>query len=62
MSFLNWFKRFFLQIESITVRARDRKGRYIKDDPNTKDVDEAYTTKNVKIKSKVKINNAFCSL
>jgi len=35
----------------MTVRARDNKGRYIKDDPETKDVNEAYTTKDVKITS-----------
>ena len=49
MSFLRWFKRAVLRIESITVRARDDKGRYIKDDPATTDVNEAYTTKDVKI-------------
>ena len=51
MSFLRWFKRAILRIDSITVRARDNKGRYIKDDPETKDVNEAYMTKDVKITS-----------
>tara|TARA_R100001440_G_scaffold11797_1_gene20922 strand:+ start:78 stop:323 length:246 start_codon:yes stop_codon:yes gene_type:complete len=34
--------------ETEKVRARNKKGHYIKDDPSTPDVDEAWTTKVVK--------------
>jgi hypothetical protein len=34
------------------VRARNKKGRYVADDPSTPDVDEAYTTVKVKKKKK----------
>ena len=31
----NWFKKTFLGMEEITVRARNKKGQYVKDDPKT---------------------------
>ena len=34
--------------ETKKVRARNKKGRYVADDPNTPDIDEAYTTVRVK--------------
>ena len=36
--------------ETKVVRARNKKGRYVADDPSTPDVNEAYTT--VKVKKK----------
>ena len=41
----NWFKKTFLSYEEETVRNRTKKGRFVADDPNTKDINEAYTTK-----------------
>ena len=38
-----WFKTRFLGVETVTVRARNAKGHFIKDDPKTKK-NEAYTT------------------
>ena len=38
-----WFKNRFLDVETVTVRARNAKGHFIKDDPKTKK-NEAYTT------------------
>ena len=38
-----WFKNRFLGVETVTVRARNAKGHFIKDDPKTKK-NEAYTT------------------
>ena len=38
-----WFKARFLGVETVTVRARNAKGHFIKDDPKTKK-NEAYTT------------------
>jgi len=32
-----------LKEEMETVRARNKKGRYVADDPNTPDINEAYT-------------------
>ena len=34
--------------EEVKVRARNEKGHYVKDDPSTPDVNEAWTTKVVK--------------
>ena len=31
-----WFKTRFLGVETVTVRARNAKGHFIKDDPKTK--------------------------
>ena len=41
----NWFKKTFLGYEEKTVRNRTKKGRFVADDPKTKDITEAYTTK-----------------
>ena len=38
-----WFKTRFLGVETVTVRARNAKGHFIKDDPKTKK-NEAYKT------------------
>ena len=39
----DWFKVRFLGAETVTVRARNKKGHFIKDDPKTKK-NEAYKT------------------
>ena len=44
MSIWNSIKSFF-GYETVTVRAKNAKGRFVADDPNTPDVNEAYTTK-----------------
>tara|TARA_R110002020_G_scaffold202451_2_gene405619 strand:+ start:389 stop:613 length:225 start_codon:yes stop_codon:yes gene_type:complete len=38
-----WFRTRFLDAETVTVRARNKKGHFIKDDPTTKK-NEAYKT------------------
>ena len=38
--------------ETELVRARNKKGRYVADDPSTPDINEAYTTVKVKKKKK----------
>ena len=43
-----WFKATFLGIEEKTVRARDEDGKYVGDDKSTPNVNEAYTTVNVR--------------
>ena len=43
-----WFKATFLGIEEKTVRSRDKKGKYVGDDKSTPNVNEAYTTTNVR--------------
>ena len=43
-----WFKETFLGIEEKTVRARDEDGKYVGDDKSTPNVNEAYTTVNVR--------------
>lgn len=43
--------------EKVQVRSRNKKGHYVADDKSTPDVNEAYTTKRVKKKSKININN-----
>ena len=43
-----WFKATFLGIEEKTVRSRDKKGKYVGDDKSTPNVNEAYTTVNVR--------------
>ena len=48
-----WFKETFLGIEEKTVRARDKDGKYVGDDKSTPNVNEAYTTVNVR-KSNIK--------
>tara|TARA_R110002012_G_scaffold313664_1_gene525421 strand:+ start:313 stop:510 length:198 start_codon:yes stop_codon:yes gene_type:complete len=50
---MSWFKKFIKFItppssekvvETEIVRARNKKGRYVADDPNTLEVNEAYKT------------------
>ena len=48
-----WFKATFLGIEEKMVRSRDKKGKYVGDDKSTPNVNEAYTTVNVR-KSNIK--------
>ena len=43
-----WFKETFLGLEEKTVRARDKKGKYVGDDKSTPNVNEAYTTVDVR--------------
>ena len=38
-----WFRTRFLDAETVTVRARNAKGHFVKDDPTTKK-NEAYKT------------------
>jgi hypothetical protein len=49
MGVRRWFKRVFRNVEEVEVRARDDDGRFVGDDPTTKNVNEAYTTKDVPI-------------
>ena len=39
--------------ERVEVRSRNKKGHYVADDKSTPNVNEAYTTKRVKRKSKI---------
>ena len=48
-----WFKATFLGIEEKTVRSRDKDGKYVGDDKSTPNINEAYTTVNVR-KDKLK--------
>ena len=43
----DWFKVRFLDAETVTVRARNTKGHFVKDDPKTKK-NEAYKTSMMK--------------
>ena len=43
-----WFKETFLGIEEKIVRSRDKKGKYVGDDKSTPNVNEAYTTVDVR--------------
>jgi len=43
-----WFKETFLGLEEKTVRSRDKDGKYVGDDKSTPNVNEAYTTVNVR--------------
>ena len=49
MGVKRWFKRVFRNVKEVEVRARDEDGRFVGDDPMTKNVNEAYTTKDVPI-------------
>ena len=53
----DWFKVRFLDAETVTVRARNKKGHFIKDDPKTKK-NEAYKTSMKKPTKKAKIKKA----
>ena len=50
MSIWNNIKSFF-GYETVTVRAKNKKGRFVADDKSTPDVNEAYVTKTVKKKA-----------
>ena len=43
-----WFKETFLGLEEKTGRSRNKKGKYVGDDKSTPNVNEAYTTVNVR--------------
>ena len=43
--------------ERVKVRSRNKKGHYVADDKSTPNVNEAYTTKRVKKKTKINIDN-----
>ena len=43
-----WFKATFLGIEEKTVRARNEHGKYVGDDKSTPNINESYTTVNVR--------------
>ena len=48
---ITWFKVTFLYTTE-TVRARNKKGQYVADDPDTPNINEAYKTSKVKKTSK----------
>jgi hypothetical protein len=48
---MSFFKNLWDKVtgtQRVTVRARNKKGRYVADDKSTPDVNEAYTTKRIK--------------
>mgnify|MGYP003126362518 FL=1 len=52
---MNFIKKFWNNLtgtEEVIVRSRTKKGKFVADDKSTPDVNEAYTTKRVKRKSK----------
>ena len=54
---MNFIKKFWDNLtgtEKVTVRSRNKKGHYVADDKSTPNVNEAYTTKRVKKKKRVK--------
>ena len=53
MGIWNSLKSFF-GYETVTVRAKNAKGRFVADDKSTPDVNEAYVTKTVKKKAPAK--------
>ena len=57
MSFLKRFWNNLTGTEEVKVRSRNKKGHYVDDDKYTPNVNEAYTTKRVKKKTKININN-----
>jgi len=57
MNFIKNFWDKFTGTERVKVRARNKKGHYVADDKSTPNVNEAYTTKRVKKKSKITTNN-----
>ena len=49
----NWIKNLFFGEEKASgVRARNKKGQYVKDDPNTPDVNEAYADGKTPVKKR----------
>jgi len=57
MNFIKNFWDKFTGTERVKVRARNKKGHYVADNKSTPNVNEAYTTKRVKKKSKITTNN-----
>ena len=53
MGIWNSLKSFF-GFETVTVRAKDSKGKFVADDKSTPDVNEAYVTKTVRKKLHLK--------
>ena len=54
---MSWWSKvvgFWTNTEEVKVRARDEDGKFVGDDKSTPNVNEAYTTKRVKKKSKKK--------
>ena len=49
-----WFRTSFLGAETITVRARNKKGHFVKDDPKTEKNEAYMTTKKPRAKKKSK--------
>ncbi len=52
---MSWFKSFWQSMKGVeekTVRARDSKGQYVKDDKSTPSINEAYETVEVPKKRK----------
>ena len=50
---MSWFRKLWQNVRGVedkTVRARDEDGKFVADDKSTPDVDEAYTTVEVKKK------------
>ena len=50
---MSWFKKLWQKVRGVeekTVRARTEDGKFVADDKSTPDVDEAYTTVEVKKK------------
>jgi len=50
---MSWFKKLWQNVRGVedkTVRARDEDGKFVADDESTPDVNEAYTTVEVKKK------------
>ena len=54
MYFIKKFWNNLTGTEKVTVRSRNKKGHYVADDKSTPNVNEAYTTKRVKKKKRVK--------
>jgi hypothetical protein len=53
MGILSKFWNKVTGTEKVKVRSRNKKGHYVADDKSTPNVNEAYTTKRVKRKSKI---------
>ena len=54
---MNWLKKMWQNVrgvESKTIRARTKEGQFVADDKSTPDVNEAYTTVEVKKKGRSK--------
>ena len=54
---MGWWNKvvdFWTGTEQVKVRARTDEGKFVADDKSTPDVNEAYTTKRIKRKGKLK--------